>query len=142
MVPMKILKKHFYRCSALFLSFMGFMSPYCSDGKNDNNASSEYGPFYTYYDISGTVVDENGIAIAGIQIAYDDISVLSDSKGEWEINGKVYSMAENLIVSDVDGALNGGTFAGQEISINPTETSGVYEESGITITLTEASEKE
>ena len=104
----------------VLLSMLGFES--CS---TDDPGTEEYGTPFVNYIIKGTVTDEAGKPIPGIQITapaplYSSLGfnrTLSDASGNFEL-GEFSLFGDGIITADdIDGADNGGEFKSDTLQI-------------------------
>ena len=136
---MKVRFYHWYNAVlAALLGLLGFES--CGD----EYGTYEYGSPWAEYQVKGTVTDEAGKPIPGIQIELAEHqeliidsggkmhtyhhgldTLLTDANGEYQtkvVNG--YGGLSNfmkVIVEDVDGSANGGEFQGDTLTVSELE---------------------
>jgi len=138
---MKAKFTHWYNAlAATLLSLLGFAS--CSSSSDhEDDMICLYGTPTSSFQVKGNVTDENGAPIQGIKAiigntfnddntVYRQDSAYTDSKGNYTIDKQYATGAPSpkylkILLEDVDGEANGGTFANdtikeEEIKINKT----------------------
>ena len=117
----------------VLLSMLGFES--CS---SDDPGTEEYGAPYVKYIIKGTVTDEAGLPIPGIQIGapaplYSSMGfnlTLTNASGAFEFND-ITLFGEGIITAeDIDGEANGGEFKSDTLRITEMTSKKIEEGKG------------
>lgn len=135
--------KHFGEyLAAILLGLLGFAS--CGKLKNIIEASDMYGVPHADFKAMGTVSDENGRPIKGIQVSvrqhwhyentpgvvygnndeYIDNTLFTDEQGTYQLIRDVPEGPVDVTVTfeDVDGEKNGGEFASAEVTTDVIQT--------------------
>ena len=126
---MKNNMNHFWeKLAALFLGPLGFAS--CGEIETP---PPMYGQPYANFKALGTVRDEDGNPIQGIQVTVrqhwshvepPDNKLFTDANGTYQLIREVFDGPESVTVTfeDVDGEENGGEFASAEVSPEVVQT--------------------
>lgn len=131
---------------------LGLIVSACSIADETNPPAPMYGMPSAEYKVNGTVKNESGDPIEGIQITLNsEVQVYSDENGEWLIeDNAVANFDESILeVEDIDGTDNGGEFSDKTVELTLTQTEdgdgdwdeGTYEQHDIDIVLTEETEE-
>ena len=100
---------------------------YGCSSKTHEEPVSEYGCPYADYVVNGSVKDEAGNPIQGIQITAPNGSdldsqlvqiVQTDAQGNFSLNEFSSFRGEEIIFDDIDGEANGGEFLGDVIRVD------------------------
>lgn len=113
------------------MGLLGFAS--CGEIENILEAPDMYGQPHADFKALGTVRDEDGNPIKGIQVTVRQHwsyarpavnTLLSDEKGTYQLIRQVVDEPESITVTfeDVDGEENGGEFASAEVSPEVVQT--------------------
>lgn len=91
-----------------------------------------YGTPLIDFELQGTVTDQKGSPIPGIEVTTDDPGnrTATASDGSYRLSGQTIPNRVLLRFTDVDGAENGGEFASQELLVEFTEEDRTGEASG------------
>ena len=119
------------KLASLILGLLGFAS--CGEIENILEAPDMYGQPHADFKALGTVRDEDGNPIKGIQVtvrqhwSYDepaDNKLFTDANGTYQLIREVFDGPESVTVTfeDVDGEENGGEFASAEVSPEVVQT--------------------
>lgn len=150
--------KLIYRCLCAFLG--AILGSGCSTNSTE---PVEYGPVPEYgvptgkVRLDGRVLNQVGVPIPGIEVAFADGGTdTTDSLGKWAIAAEnIYIPCANhgttactVAASDIDGAANGGPFATVEMPLSLTQTEpgssyydqGTWEQHGVDIEMRDAAE--
>lgn len=121
------MKVRFNRWYKAVLTALLTVLGYGCSSKTHEEPVSEYGCPNADYVVHGTVKDEAGNPIQGIQITapngtdtdsqYDQI-VQTDAQGNFSLNEFSSFRGEEIIVDDIDGEANGGEFLGDVIRVD------------------------
>ena len=139
------MKIRFYRWyNGLLASLLAFLGYGCSseepNGRDDDMLM--YGMPTTEYQVKGSVTDEKGKAIPGIQVKCQDTfyepnifnrdSVKTDANGKYNLTFDIVEATlkhTRLVVQDVDGAEN-GEFENDTINLNGAEAKKIKDGEG------------
>ena len=135
------MKIRFYRWyNGLLASLLAFLGYGCSseepNGRDDDILM--YGMPTTEYQVKGSVTDEKGKAIPGIQVKWQDTNIFNRDSVKTDANGKfnlTFHKVETtlkhtrIFVQDVDGAEN-GEFENDTINLEGAEAKKIKEGKG------------
>jgi putative lipoprotein (rSAM/lipoprotein system) len=124
-------------------------------GTGGTGLAAEYGMPMAHYEISGTVVAENGgQPIQGIEVTLDETmdTVSTDANGDFTISADSFAFCSadpcdaNLTATDVDGAAGGGEFETTNVAISMQQTEpgsgtwddGTYEAQDVDVSMADA----
>ena len=119
------------KLASLILGLLGFAS--CGEIEKILEAPDMYGQPHADFKALGTVRDEDGNPIKGIQVtvrqlwSYDepaDNKLFTGAEGTYQLIREVFDGPESVTVTfeDVDGEENGGDFASAEVSPEVVQT--------------------
>lgn len=117
------------RFTLFLLSALGFTTA-CEN--EDKGTVCMYGTPLIDFELQGTVTDQKGSPIPGIEVTTDDPGnrTATASDGSYRLSGQTIPNRVLLRFTDVDGAENGGEFASQELPVEFTEEDRTGETSG------------
>lgn len=137
------MKKIFYR---LIVALLG---PVIVSSGCTSSPGGEYGAPHAEYKLDGTVVDEAGAPIGGIEIQFDETVTYSDSDGNWIIESSERFCDDDCYVTalDIDYEEN-GFFQEKEMALDLVKTAesdgrwdeGSFEQHNIEIVMEEIKE--